>query len=372
MGFYAGLVRPLLFRLDPESAHRLAIASAGALGWSSGVMRRMTAVADPRLETRVAGLRFATPIGLAAGFDKSGVAIAFLGGLGFGSVEIGSVSADPSGGNPQPRLFRLPDDRAIAVAYGVPNDGAMAVAERVRGLHLRVPLGINIVKTNRGKEWPPEKAEDIIADYVAATRILAPFASYLMFNLSCPNTEDGRDFFADASRLREWLAAIGETGLRLPVFLKVSPLGGIEMIERMLAVADEAPFVSGFMYNLPPLMPSGLLTSEAARRTMRGAVSGPPSARLADFCIRQTYLRMDRKRHIVLGAGGVASAEDAYRKLKYGASLVQLLTSLVYEGPGVVRRITAGLLELLERDGVRHVSEVVGTEAGAKQTGEGK
>jgi dihydroorotate dehydrogenase (fumarate)/dihydroorotate dehydrogenase len=309
-------------------------------------------------------LFFPSPVGLAAGFDKNGVAVDLLAGFGFGSIEIGSVSAEFSAGNPRPRLFRLPEDRAVAVAYGVPNDGAAAVASRLRRTHLAVPLGVNIVKTNLGSGAPPESADAIIADYVASARLLAPIADYLMLNLSCPNTTDGRDFFVDRNHLDACLAALGEIGLTIPVFLKVSPLGGIETVERVLEAADGASFVSGFMFNLPPGKPTGLKTPQDVWRTMPGAVSGPPSRALAEFCIRETWRRMDRDRYCIIGAGGISSGADAYRMLKSGASLTQMLTALIYEGPSVVRRVTSELLHLMECDGVHRISEVVGVEAG--------
>jgi dihydroorotate dehydrogenase len=326
-------------------------------------MRALTVVEDRRLATTVAGISFPNPIGLAAGFDKSGTAIAALAGLGFGFVEIGSVSLDPSAGNRRPRLFRLPRDRAVVVAYGLPNDGADIVAARLDRTHLPVPLGVNLVKTNRGDGVPPESADAIIAEYVAAARWFAPRASYLMLNLSCPNTVDGRDFFADRAHLDACLAALAETSLRLPVFLKISPLGGIATIERVLAAADPHAFVSGFMFNLPPGKPETLTTPRTVWEKMPGAVSGPPAAALAETCIRETYRRMDRRRFAVLGAGGISSAEDAYARIRLGASLVQILTALVYEGPGVVARIAGGLARLLERDGIDSVSEAVGVDA---------
>jgi dihydroorotate dehydrogenase len=340
MSIYSALFRPLAFRLDPETAHHLAIAAGTRLGWAAAAMRTATHIDDARLATDVAGLHFSTPIGLAAGFDKSGSAIPALAGLGFGSVEIGSISLEPSAGNPKPRLWRLPDDEAIVVHYGLPNDGAAAIAERLARIRLPVPLGINLVVTNRG-----------------------PHADYLMLNLSCPNTVDGRDFFADAGHLDACLAALGETRLRLPVFLKVSPLGGVAAIERVLAAADGREFVSGFMFNLPPVKPEAMRTPEPVWREMRGAVSGPPAAPLAEFCIRETFRRMDRKRHVLIGAGGVSTAADAYAKIRLGASLVQLLTALIYQGPGVVRAITTGLAQLLARDGVKNIADVVGIDA---------
>jgi dihydroorotate dehydrogenase (fumarate)/dihydroorotate dehydrogenase len=275
MTIYSTFIRPLAFRLDPETAHHLAMATGAHLGWAASMMRAATLVDDDRLATHVDGLHFPTPIGLAAGFDKSGTAISALAGLGFGSIEIGSVSLDPSSGNPKPRLWRLPDDQAIVVHYGLPNEGTKAIAERLTGMRLPVPLGINLVVTNRGPGAPPLNADQIIGEYVAAAKAMAPHADYLMLNLSCPNTVDGRDFFADAGHLHACLTALGEIRLRLPVFLKVSPLGGIEAIERVLAAADSCDFVAGLMFNLPPVKPHGMRSAEHLWRKLPGAVSGP-------------------------------------------------------------------------------------------------
>jgi dihydroorotate dehydrogenase (fumarate)/dihydroorotate dehydrogenase len=363
MTLYSTFIRPLAFRLDPETAHHLAIAAGARLGWASKAMRAAALVEDRRLSIDVAGLHFPSPIGLAAGFDKSGSAIRTLAGLGFGSVEIGSISIDSSAGNAKPRLWRLPEDRAIIVHYGLPNDGAAVIAERLSKTRLPIPLGINLVVTNRGAGAPPLNADQIIGEYVAAAKIMAPHADYLMLNLSCPNTVDGRDFFADSRHLDACLGALEEIKLTLPVFLKVSPLGGVEAIERVLEAAGTREFISGFMFNLPPVKPDGMNAPEKIWRSLPGAVSGPPAAALADFCIAETFRRMDRKRHVLIGAGGISSAEDAYAKIRLGASLVQLLTALIYEGPGVVRSITEGLGQLLARDGIAHVSEAIGVDA---------
>ena len=301
--------------------------------------------------------------GLPPALTKAARRYRALAGLGFGSIEIGSVSLDPSLGNPKPRLWRLPDDDAIVVHYGLPNDGVADIAERLRRTRLPVPLGINLVVTNRGPGTAPLTADRIIGEYARAAEAMAPHADYLMLNLSCPNTVDGRDFFADAGHLDACLAALGEIRLQRPVFLKVSPLGGVESIERVLAAADGRDFVSGFMFNLPPVKPEGMRSPEQIWRKIPGAVSGPPASALADFCIRETFRRMDRKRHVLIGAGGVSTAQDAYTKIRLGASLVQLLTALIYQGPGVVRAITMGLAQLLARDGVKNVRDVVGVDA---------
>jgi dihydroorotate dehydrogenase (fumarate)/dihydroorotate dehydrogenase len=245
----------------------------------------------------------------------------------------------------------------------MPNDGAAAVEERIEDLHLPVPLGVNIAVTNRGKGAPPLRADEIVEEYVAAARMLAPHADYLMLNMSCPNTEDGRDFFIERTHIDQCLAELGAAGLNIPVFMKVSPVGGLEAVERVLAAAEPHGFVSGFMFNLSPVKPPGLRTPEAVLRTMPGAVSGPAAcSKLTDFCIAECYRRMDRNRFVLVGAGGVFTAEDAYAKIRIGASLVQLLTAMVYEGPLLARRIARGLAQLLERDGFKSVNEAVGVD----------
>jgi len=212
MSIYSTFIRPLAFALDPETAHHLAIAAGAGLG-GAAAMWSATRIGDERLATNVARLHFPNPIGLAAGFDKSGSAIRSLAGLGFGAVEIGSISIDPSAGNSRPRLWRLPDDQAIVVHYGLPNDGAETIAKRLKSTRLPVPLGINIVVTNRGPRAAPLNADQIIAEYADATEAMAPYADYLMMNLSCPNTVDGRDFFADTGHLNAFLAALAKPNL---------------------------------------------------------------------------------------------------------------------------------------------------------------
>jgi dihydroorotate dehydrogenase len=352
---YTRLVRPLLFRGDPERVHEGAVRAsqlASASRFACRAVHARAAVADERLAVSVAGLRLASPIGLAAGFDKSARAVPFLSSLGFGHVEIGSVSADPSVGNPRPRLFRLPHERAIVVHYGVPNDGAEEVARRLAAARALVPVGINVVSTNRGAgESEPDEA--VIGDYVASVRRLQRLGDYVCLNLSCPNTRDGRGFFADRSRLRRLLEAVGEAGVERPVFVKVAPFASEADLDWFLEAVSPFPYVSGFSVNLTP----------GQRPGMPGAVSGPPAAAAAERTVAELYRRTESARYVVIGSGGVFTAADAYRMIRLGASLVQLYTALVYEGPGVVRRITEGLAELAARDGVARVADVVGADS---------
>jgi dihydroorotate dehydrogenase (fumarate)/dihydroorotate dehydrogenase len=356
MGVYTGLVRPLLFRADPERAHDLAVRASALAGRRPGAFGGGP-VDDPRLAVEVAGMRFATPLGLAAGFDKSARAVPLLASLGFGHVEVGSVSADPSDGNPRPRLFRLVGERAIVVHYGVPNDGAARVASRLARVHAGVPVGINVVSTNRGAASDAEPDEAVIGDYVESVRALQSLGDYVCLNLSCPNTRDGVGFFADRSRLRALLERLD--GVRRPLFVKVAPFASDADLDSFLEAVDGFQFVSGFSVNLPPGKPPGLNGASS----LPGAVSGPPCAPAALRTVGDLYRRMDRSRHVVIGSGGVGSGADAYAMIRQGASLVQLYTALVYEGPGVVRRVTAELSDLVARDGLANVGEAVGVGA---------
>jgi dihydroorotate dehydrogenase (fumarate)/dihydroorotate dehydrogenase len=367
MGLYRHVLRPVLFCASPEWIHNRAIGAASILGKSKSLCRvafAMNSTKDPRLAVDIAGVKFANPIGLAAGFDKSGRAVSWLSSLGFGHIEIGSISAEVSYGNPKPRLFRIPRDRGIVVNYGLPNDGCERIADRLANTRrLPVPLGINVVNTNRGPNAPADSEDQILADYVRTVRGLRDHADYFSLNLSCPNTKDGRGFFTDVSRLRRLLEMMGELSLSQPVFMKVSGFPGVAEMEQFLQTVDPAPFIAGFGINLAPGKPPGLMTPAEKLTRMPGAVSGAPCASATDRLIRELYSRMDRTRHRIIGTGGVFTASDAYRKIRLGASLVQLLTALVYEGPGVVRRINLGLGELLEQDGFRHVSEAVGVDS---------
>jgi dihydroorotate dehydrogenase (fumarate)/dihydroorotate dehydrogenase len=366
VSLYASLLRPVLFRGDAERMHDYALRAAEKAGGCRtlcSMARAWSGEPDPRLRVEAAGLRFAHPVGLAAGFDKNGRGIPFWAALGFSHAEIGSVSAWLSLGNPRPRLFRIPEDRGIVVNYGLPNDGAERVAARLAQIRTGIPLGINVVNTNRGPGAAPESDDAVIDDYVRSVRILEPHAGYLALNLSCPNTRDGRAFVSDACRVAALLDAVGALKPQKPVFLKVAPFASLRELESFLKLAERADYVRGFEVNLPPGKPPGLRTPPGQLARMPGAVSGKPCEAASNRTIAELYRSMDRARYAIIGAGGVFTAGDAYLKLRLGASLVQVLTALVYEGPGAVRRIRDGLAALLERDGFSHAGGAVGVEA---------
>jgi dihydroorotate dehydrogenase len=364
MNFYARFIRPLLFQLDAELVHDKILRAgefAGSIRPIRSTFSALFGFSDPRLQTEVCGLKFLNPVGLGAGWDKNGRAVNLLSAMGFGHLEVGSISRYASAGNPRPRLFRLPLDRALVVYYGLPNNGSAAAAARLKNTRLPIPLGINVAMTNHGAAAPPESEEDVIADYVYSVQRLKDAGDYVCLNLSCPNTRDGREFFEGRQRISRLLQALSGLNIRCPVFLKISPAGGIRRIEEVLQAVEGQSLVSGFVFNSPPGKPDSLVTPRRVVEVMPGAVCGKPIERHNNEYIGQMYARMDRSRYKIIGSGGVFTAEDAYRKICLGASLVQLVTGLVFEGPGVAKKINQGLLRLLKRDGFTSLSEAVGT-----------
>jgi dihydroorotate dehydrogenase (fumarate)/dihydroorotate dehydrogenase len=353
-----------LFRLDPERAHALALCAgqlAGASAPGRALLDSIYAYDHPVLRTRVAGLALCNPLGLPAGFDKNGSAPRALAALGFGMLDIGSVSVLPSSGNPdRPRLFRLPADNGIMVFYGVPNDGAPAIARRLAGLRLPVPLGISLVETNTGVA---AGVDHVIGELVAAARAVRAVSNYRVLNLNCPNSGRGFSHFDDPSCLRALLEALRDVEADGRVFLRMTPPRDPARIDALLAAIDPFPFVKGIgFYTFPADLAARLKTPPAERARMRGSFSGPANRGAAEDAIRQWYGRIDRSRLALIGVGGIFDADDAYRSIRLGASLVQVYTALVYRGPAVVRDIKRGLARLLLRDGFASVAQAVGAD----------
>lgn len=364
MSLYTSLIRPVLFRCDAERVHHATVAACGVAGRAPlvpSLVRWCCDVRRPELETRFAGLTLSNPIGLAAGWDKSGRALPLLGSLGFGCVEIGSISARPSQGNPPPRLFRLPADCAIVVNYGLPNDGVEAVALRLAERRCSVPVGVNIVSTNDGP-GRPASWDAIQADYVRSLELVDPLADYLVLNLSCPNAEGGHDVFRPRGRVQELLTRLDALPPQRPVFLKVAPDASPAALEQLFAEAAPYSWVRGFVFNLPSGRRDGLQTPRHVWERWPGAVAGRPVEGLLLECLTEAVRRSPRGRFEFIAGGGVFTAEQAYERIRRGASLVQVYTALIYEGPGVVRRINRGLCELLRCDGLRNVSDAVGVD----------
>ena len=339
------LMRPALFTLDPETAHGLTLA---ALKCSP---LKAPCAAGP-LAVEVAGLTFPNPLGMAAGFDKDAEVPDAVLGLGFGFTEVGSITPRPQSGNPKPRLFRLVHDRAVINRMGFNNGGADVARAR---LERRSGKNSGIVGINIGAN---KDSEDRIADYAVMTRIMVPMASYLAVNISSPNTPGLRalqDEGALVALLDAVIAARGEH--RAPIFLKVAPDLESADIAAIARIALEkrlgALIVSNTTISRPPLK-----SRDAGEA---GGLSGAPLRDLAQQRIRDFRSATGGAIPLV-GVGGITSAEDAWARIRAGASLVQLYSAMVYEGPGLARRITRGLKKLMHRDGFSSIAEAVGSE----------
>jgi dihydroorotate dehydrogenase len=336
------LLRPFIHALDAETAHRLTIAALAPLP-APGRPER-----DPVLATEVAGLRFPNPVGLAAGFDKDAQAPAQMLGFGFGFVEVGTLTPLPQTGNPRPRLFRLTEDRAVINRMGFNNGGQAQAIERLRRLGTRAgPVGVNIGAN--------KDSADRIADYAAGARACAEVADYLTVNISSPNTP-GLRALQSAEALKELLH--GVMPCPRPVFLKVAPDLERDEIDAIARVTMDsgvsALIVANTTISRPPLR--SLHAGEA------GGLSGAPLAPVALERLRD-FRRATGGALTLISAGGIGSADETYARIRAGASLVQLYTALVYEGPGLARRIARGLAERLRRDGFRSVADAVGVES---------
>ena len=341
---------PVLRRLPPETAHGLAL-------WAlaSGLAPAARGDDDPALGLRLWDRAFANPVGLAAGFDKDAVAFAALLGLGFGFVEVGTVTPKAQPGNPRPRLFRLEEDRALINRLGFNNDGMHGAAGRLAG------RGGGIVGINIGMN---RDSEDATGDYVAGLRALLDRADYLVINVSSPNTPglrelQGRDaLMALVEELMEARAAITSAGSRVtPLLVKIAPdLDDAEKGD--IAAVALAAGIDGLIIANTTLARDGL---ESRHRGEAGGLSGRPLFARSTALLADMY-RLTEGRIPLIGVGGVASGADAYAKIRAGASLVQLYTALVYQGPGLIGRIKAELAECLAADGYDHVADAVGAD----------
>jgi dihydroorotate dehydrogenase len=339
MALYPHL-RPLVFALDAERAHRLTIAALKALPAGNA------AAADPVLATRVAGLDFSTPVGLAAGFDKDAEVYRQMLGLGFGFVEVGTLTPLPQAGNPKPRLFRLAEDRAVINRLGFNNGGLEAAKARLAGRRGGI-VGVNVGAN--------KDSADRVADYSAAVREMAPLADYITVNISSPNTP-GLRALQDKGALEDLVAAVTEArgAEAAPIFLKVAPDLERADIDDVVAVAMgrlDGLIVSNTTVTRPTLR------SRHARET--GGLSGAPLRALALERLHD-FRSATGGQMPLIAAGGIASGADAFERILAGASLVQLYSALVYEGPGLARRIAAELKALLQREGMAKIGEAVG------------
>lgn len=367
---YRSLLRPLLFRLPPETAHNFALyAAAGAL--QSKAARRLVAPFFEAKEWNAAhgalkrfGLEFGNPVGLAAGFDKNGEAAQALAAFGFGFLELGTVTRHAQLGNPRPRIFRLPEDRAIINRAGFNNEGAQTLADKLRRGRPTRTVGINIGKSRIA---PLDEATE---DYLASFEIVYDAADYIAVNVSSPNTPGLREL-QRADALSELLGALQKRNRELaaqkearakPLLVKIAPDVELRELDFIVDVARRAG-ISGVIATNTTTSRAGLRTPQDVVAAFgEGGLSGAPLRERATNIVAELYTRAGDDLKIV-GVGGIFNAEDAWEKICAGASLVQMYTGFIYEGFAAVRNICDGLVRIMQREGVKNLDEAVGSRA---------
>lgn len=355
---YKAFLKPILFTKDPELVHDAALIIGrwfGAKQYRKTFVSQCFAAKHPMLEQTFFDLNFASPIGLAAGFDKNANLVNVLGELGFGFGEIGSVTGRACKGNTKPRLWRLPQSKSLAVYYGLANEGAQVIAQKVQAAQSLVPLGMNIAKTN---DALTDDIEAGIADYVTAWKAVESVADYITINISCPNTSGGQPFI-DPILLERLLSRLGQENSGKPVFIKLSPDLDDTQLDNLLLVIGRHRINGLICSNLTHHKTA--LTEEERKIETKGGLSGKAVESVANDLLRRVYLKTKGK-YILVGCGGIFSAEDAYTKIKLGASLLQIITGMIYEGPQLIGDINRGLVKLLQKDGYKHISEAVGAD----------
>jgi dihydroorotate dehydrogenase len=360
------VLRYPLFQLDAETAHELVASSLRtslALAPARTALRAVTATSDPALTTRLWDLEFPNPLGLAAGLDKDGTLFNALGAFGFGFVEIGTVTGEAQPGNPRPRLFRLPADEALLNRMGFNNPGAERVSRRLSRTSVEPVLGINIGKS---KNTPLEAA---IGDYLRSVDLLQRYASYMVVNVSSPNTP-GLRTLQDARPLRELLDAVVSRcgtnavalGRRCPVLVKLAPDLADSQVEEAVQIALDSG-VAGVVATNTTVSRAGLSTPAREVDSLgAGGISGRPLRDRACEVVARIH-RQTGGGVPVIGVGGIMDAGDAWERIRAGASLLQIYTAFVYRGPGVIREITEGLSRRLRQAGMSSIAQAVGTAA---------
>jgi len=358
-GIYGFILKPAFFKRDPEAVHDQMIALGSSLGKysiSKVGTKILFGYSNEKLRQKILGITFENPIGLSAGFDKNAELLDIMPNVGFGFEEVGSITGYPCEGNEKPRLWRLPESKGIVVNYGLKNDGCEAISERLKNRKHPGVFGTNIAMTNCKDNLTIHTA---IFDYAKAFTSFADIGDYFTLNVSCPNAEGGQPF-AIPYRLDYLLDIIDEIPTKKPIFIKLSPDLSFKEADELLVVIKK--------HRIHGIITTNLTKKRGNQRIIdanipsKGGISGKPVQELSDKLLSHIY-KKEKNRFVLIGTGGVFSAADAYKKIRLGASLVQMVTGMIFEGPQVVSEINRGLSELLERDGFKNVSEAVGVDA---------
>lgn len=363
---YRNFLKPFFFKRDPEDVHDRMLIVGQRLGSSkmlSKLTRKVFHYESDMLSQNILGVNFSNPVGLSAGFDKDAKLVNTLPHVGFGSAEIGSVTLGSYEGNPKPRLYRLPKDNALVVYYGLKNDGVKAISKRIKSSYKKrddFVLGISVARTN-SKE--ASSLEAGIKDYKECLEYLVKndVGAYYTVNISCPNTFYGEPY-TTPEKLDKLLRELSKVKTQKPVFLKMPINLSWKEFDDLLKVIVKHSVKGVVIGNLNKDRNSKYVTEDYPE-SIKGGVSGLPTRELSNNLIERTYLKYKDKL-VIIGVGGIDSAETAYQKITLGASAVQLITGMIFQGPQLIGEINKGLIDLMKADGFENISEAVGTKAG--------
>lgn len=351
---YTTILKPIFFKFDAEDMHNF-FNTVGIFLGKHTITKKITHAlfdySNPKLEQNILGIHFKNPVGLSAGFDKNAELSDILPSVGFGFIEVGSITGEPCTGNLRPRLWRLVKSKSLVVNYGLKNDGCEKISQRLEHKKFEVPIGISIAKTNNPFFCTTELG---VADYVKAYKAFVHIGSYDTINISCPNAHGGQPFTQKES-LDVLLSEIRKVSCTKPIFLKVPADSSDSDLDGIIEVAKKYK-INGFVCTNLAKSRDGVKEKYVPEK---GGLSGKLVDAKSDHIIEYVY-KKTRGECIIMGVGGIFSAQDAYKKIRLGASLVQLITGMIYEGPQLIGAINEELVQLLEKDGFKNISEAIG------------
>lgn len=358
---YKKVLKPIFFKMDPENIHDRMV-SSGKFFSKFRPMKCLFSIVfnykNPILSQKVLNMEFINPVGLSAGFDKNAELTELLPSIGFGFMEVGSVTGEYCPGNPKPRLWRMPLSESLIVYYGLKNDGAEAISKRLNNKKHKIPLGINIAMTNCQNNLDINNA---IADFEKAFEIMKSEADYITINISCPNALGGQPFIR-AENLDKLLNTLDKIETNKPRFIKLSPDLQKEEIDIILDILKNHKIQGIICSNLTKNKNNKNINFNEINITDKGGMSGKVVRDLSDDLLKYIY-RKEGNRFILIGVGGIFEAKDVYKKLRNGASLVQLITGMIFEGPSLISNINQDLAQILKRDGFNNIKDVIGIDA---------